>query len=154
MKRILLSIAMLLAIPAFAICQMNDKNAGKKGGDEQAVRQTINELAVALTNNDTDALDRIYGADYAVTNENGEMTTKAERLAAIKSGDLKFESVSFTDVKVRLYGEAAVTTYHINTKVQAKGLPVGGNLRGTVTLVKMKGRWQVVAAQSTRIAGQ
>ncbi|CAN5845876.1 hypothetical protein BH18ACT7_BH18ACT7_24410 [soil metagenome] len=65
MKRILLAIAMTLALPALILCQTNGKNAGKKG-DEQAVRQTINELTAALRNNDTTGLDRIYADDYTL----------------------------------------------------------------------------------------
>ena len=155
MKSVLLAVAMMLALPALILCQTNGKNAGKKGGDEQAVRQVVNELAAALGRNDLDALDRIYAADYIVTNENGVMTGKEARLAAIKSGALKFESVNFTEINVRLYGDAAVARFRGNSKVQStEGQPLGGDIRVTTTLVKTKGRWQVVAAHVTRIAGQ
>ena len=81
------------------------------------------------------------------------LTTKAPRLAAIRSGELKYESVSFDDAKIRLYGNTAVATYRANVKAQFKGQEITGSLQVTVTLIKMKGRWQVVAAQSTRITG-
>lgn len=155
MKRILLAIAMTLALPALILCQTNGKNAGKKGGSEQAVRQVINELAVALGKNDTATLDRIYAADYIVTNENGEMSNKQARLAAIKSGALKFESVVFSEINVNVYGNAAVARFRGTSKVQSSGgQPLGGDLRVTTTLVKMKGSWQVVVAHVTRINGQ
>lgn len=154
-KRMLLAVAMMLALPSLILCQTNDKNAGKKGGDEQAVRQVVNDLAAALGRNDLDALDRIYAADYIVTNENGVMTDKEVRLAAMKSGALKFESVNFTEINVRIYGDAAVARFRGNSKVQStEGQPLGGDIRVTTTLVKTKGRWQVVAAHVTRIAGQ
>lgn len=155
MKRILLTMAMMLALPALILCQTSDKNAGKKGGDEQAVRQLINDLASALSRNDVAALDRIYAADYVVTNENGAMTDKATRLAAIKSGALKFESVNFTDIGVRVYDDAAVARFRGNSKVQSTDAqPLGGDLRVTTTLVKTKGGWQIVAAHVTRVASQ
>lgn len=111
-KRICLAVAMTFVLPALILCQTNGKNAG----DEQAVRQLINDLAAALSKNDVAALDRIYADDYMVTNENGVMSDKATRLAAIKSGALKFESVNFTEIKVNVYGDAAVARFRGNRK--------------------------------------
>ncbi|CAN5320682.1 hypothetical protein BH18GEM1_BH18GEM1_18630 [soil metagenome] len=153
MKRILV-VAMLVAASSFVFCQPTRSSANQKGDDEQAVRQLLNELYTALGRNDTAALDRIYADDYTLVNEDGVLTTKAPRLAAIKSGELKFESVSFDEVNVRLYGNTAVATYRAINKVQFKGQEIGGQFRVTVTLVKKNERWQVVAAQVTRISGQ
>ncbi|MGI8638637.1 MAG: nuclear transport factor 2 family protein [Pyrinomonadaceae bacterium] len=79
------------------------------------------------------------------------MTTKAPRLAAIKSGELKYESVSFDEVNIRFYGNTAVATYRVTSKGQSKGQAIGGQFRATSTYMKIKGRWQLVAAQVTRI---
>ncbi|MBM2840119.1 MAG: hypothetical protein HW412_647 [Bacteroidetes bacterium] len=153
MKRILV-VAMLVAASSFVFSQPTRSSANQKGNDEQSVRKLLNELYAALGRNDAAALDRIYADDYTLVNESGELTTKAPRLAAIKSGELKFESVGFDELNVRVYGNAAVATYHATNKFQFKGQDMGGQIRVTVTLVKMKGRWQVVAAHVTRIAGQ
>ena len=152
MKRILLSVAMLIALPALVLCQTNGKNTKQKGGDEQAVRQLLNEISAALRRNDAAALDRSYADSYTLVNEDGVLTTKAPRLAAIKSGELKYESVSFDEVNVRLYGNTAVATYRVTSKGKSKGQDIGGQFQATSTYMKMKGRWQLVAAQVTRIA--
>ncbi|HXG67491.1 MAG TPA: nuclear transport factor 2 family protein, partial [Blastocatellia bacterium] len=143
MKRLLV-VALLIAAASFVFSQPTRSGANQKGNDEQAVRQLLNELYAALGRNDAAALDRIYADDYTLVNESGELTTKAPRLAAIKSGELKYESVGFDDANVRLYGDTAVATYRALVKGQSKGQDIGGQLRVTVTLVKMKGRWQVV----------
>ena len=153
MKRILV-VAMLVAASSFIFSQPTRSGANQKGNDEQAVRQLLDKLYAALGRNDAAALDRIYADDYTLVNESGVLTTKAPRLASIKSGELKFESVSFDDVKIRLYGNTAVATYHATFKAQSKGQDIGGQSRVTLTLVKIKGRWQLVAAQGTRITGQ
>ena len=153
MKRTLV-VAMLIAASSFVFSQPTRSSAHQKGNDEPAVRQLLNDLYAALGRNDTAALDRIYSDDYTLVNEDGLLTTKAPRLASIKSGELKFESVSFDELNVRLYGNTAVATYRATSKVQFKGQDIGGQFRVTVTLVKIKGRWQVVAAQNTRITGQ
>lgn len=153
MKRILLVITMTLALPALILCQTNGKNAGKKG-DEQAVRQMLGELSAALRGNNGAELDRIYADSYTFIGDTGVMTTKAQRLAAFKSGDMKFESISFDDVNVRMYGNTAVATFRVTSKVKTNGKDAGGQFNTTATFVKMNGRWQEVAAQSTTIAAQ
>lgn len=153
MKRLLIA-AMLVAASSFVFSQPTRSGANQKGNDEQAVRQLLNEISAALGRADTAALDRIYADDYTLVNESGVLTTKAPRLAAIKSGELKYESVGFDEVNVRLYGNTAVATYRVTSKGQFKGQEIGGQFRATSTYVKMKGRWQLVAAQVTRITGQ
>ena len=154
MKRILLSIAMLIALPALVLCQTNRNTTKQKGGDEQAVRQMLGELSAALGKNDTAALDRIYADSFTIVGDTGVLTTKAQRFAAFKSGDLKFESISFDDVNVRIYGKTAVATFRVTSKVKVNGKDAGGQFMTTATFVKMNGRWQEVAAQSTTIAAQ
>ena len=153
MKRILV-MAVLVAASSFVFNQTTSSSANQKGNDEQAVRQLLNEVPTALERADTAALDRIYAENYTLVNEFGELTTKAPRLAAIKSGELKLESVSFDEVNIRLYGNTAVATFRVTQKGQFKGQAIGGQLRATSTYVKMKGRWQLVASQNTRINGQ
>lgn len=152
MKRILV-VAILAAAASFVFSQTTRSGASQKGNDEQAVRQVLNEVSAALTRNDADTLDRIYADSYTLVNESGELTTKVPRIAAIKSGELKYESVGFDEVDVRLYGDTAVVTYRVTSKGQLKGQAIGGQFRATSTYVKIKGRWQLVAAQVTRIAG-
>jgi ketosteroid isomerase-like protein len=153
MKRILV-VAMLVAAFTVVFSQPTRSGANQKGNDEQAVKQVHNELYAALGSNDTAALDRIYAEDYTLVNESGVLSTKAPRLAAIKSGELKFESASYDEVNVRLYGNTAVATYRVMIKAKAKGQDAGGQLRVTSTLVKMKGRWQLVSTQATHTSGQ
>ncbi|MGH9904664.1 MAG: nuclear transport factor 2 family protein, partial [Pyrinomonadaceae bacterium] len=142
---------MLIAAFAFVFNQPVG-STNQKGNDEQTIRQLLDELYAALGKNDTVALDRIYADDYTLVNELGAVTTKGPRLAAMKSGELKYESVSFDEANIRLYGNTAVATYRAMIKGQNKGQDIVGPLRVTVTLVKIKGRWQLVAAQATRIA--
>lgn len=143
--------ATLVAASAFVFTQPTRSIASQKGNDEQAVRQLLSDVFDALRRADTVALDRLYADNYFLVNESGVLTTKAQRLASIKSGELKYESLSFDELNVRMYGNAAVATYVVNSKGQFKGQDIGGRFRVTTTYIKMKGRWQVVAAQVTSI---
>lgn len=147
---LLVSLALVL-VPAVVSAQTNGKSSGSA---EQAVRQTLDELYAALARNDVAVLDRIYAGDYTLINESGELMTKAPRLAAIKSGEMKYESIAFDDYAVRVHGDTAVATYRVDYKAKMKGVDVGGKGRVTATLMKTGGRWRLVAAQATYIKEQ
>lgn len=150
-KRMLSAVALMLVLPSLILCQTNGKNADKKSSDEQAVRQTINDLAAALGKNDTAGLDRIYADDYTFVGDTGMIMTKTERIAAFKSGDLKYESVSIEVVSIHLFGDTAVAVTRITSKF-APGVKFSdGKFITTATFVKIKGRWQLVAAGNTRV---
>jgi len=163
MNRILLIAVIVIAASSLALGQKPDKTADKSkpmgekvaaSSAEQAIQQRLNELNTALGSNDTVALDRIYADDYTLVNMSGAVTTKAQRLAAIKSGELKYESVSVDEVNIRSYGDTAVVTDRATVKLQDKGQDLSGQYRVTLTFVKIKGTWQLVAAQNTRITEQ
>jgi ketosteroid isomerase-like protein len=147
MKRTILIAAliatMLLAASSFAFGQAKD---------EQAIRQTLTELMTALSNNDVDAAGRIYADDYVIGLPDGSSTTKAQRLNAIKSGDLKYQTLVFDALKVRQYGNTAVANYHVTGKTITRAGEQPVNSQAMVVLVKNGGRWQVVSSQLTDIA--
>jgi hypothetical protein len=149
-KRILLAIGLTLVLPALVLSQTNGKNAGKKSSDEQAVLQTLNDLGDGLGKNDTAVLDRIYADNYTFIGDTGMIMTKAQRIDAVKSGDLKYESFSHEVASVHLFGNTAIIVTRISTKM-APGLKfASGKFITSCTFVKIKGRWQLVAAHNTR----
>jgi len=150
MKRVMLTIAITLALPALILCQTNGKNADKKGGDEQAVRQTLNDLAAGLGKNDTAVLDRIYADNYTFVGDTGVIMTKPERIAAFNSGELKYQSVSHEVVSVYLFGNTATVITRFTTKMAPGVKFADGKFLTSLTFVKLQGRWQLVAAHNTR----
>ena len=147
MKRILIVAVLISAASSVTTGQTS-------GNTEQAIRQLMSELANAQVKGDTATLNRIWADDFAFTNSSGEVQTKAQRLAEIKSGELKFESISIDDVQVRVYGDTAVVMSRGTVKGQRRGQDLTGQSRGTSVYVKKQGRWQQVAQQVTRIAQQ
>ena len=76
---------------------------------------------MALSANDTAALDKIWADDYEFVTPDGQIQTKSERLESIRSGELKMESITFDEVHVRSYGDAAVVTAKATQKSTNKG---------------------------------
>ena len=128
------------------------KPDGPSDSTEEAVRQLHSEIVQAQLTSDTATLDRLWADDHIFTNPLGVVQSKAQRLAEIKAGGRKLESFSVADVEVRAYGDTAVVTSRATLKGQRQGQDISGQYRGIDVYVKKQGRWQVVAAQATRIA--
>lgn len=122
-------------------------NTTSTGANPEAeVKKLIDDLAANLVKNDAAGLDKIYGDDYMLVTETGEVFTKAQRLEALKSGDLKFEDVSFSDVKVRGYGDTAVATASTAGKSINKGQTQEASYRVTLVFNKTAGGWRLVSS--------
>ena len=124
------------------------------GSAEQAVGQLHNESVQALVRADTTTLERIWADDYSFTNPGGNVMDKAGYIGALKSGGLKFEALDIADMKVRVYGDAAVVTGRATVKGKSDTQDINDQVRYTSMYVKRQGRWQAVAMQATRIAQQ
>lgn len=154
MKRIFLITAMLIAVSALVFGQKTNDKVNQKGNDEQALRQVIDELTTAVRSNDAAALDRIYADDFTQVTFRGVVQTKAQRLALVRAGDLKYETFTRDEVVIRMYDKTAVVISRITRKGLDKGQAVNDRLRSTSTYVKMNGRWQLVATQAAVITEQ
>ncbi len=142
-----------LALVLAGACLLStaQNTGGTAGSDESAVRNVEDQITAALGRNDADALDRLWAPDYSFVNPGGQVFTKAQRLAALRSGDQKYEAYSRDDEKIRLYGNTAVVTYRSSVAGQKGGKEMTGQRRVITVLVKTDSGWQAVAQQSTLI---
>lgn len=127
------------------------KASSAANANEAQVRQFIDNFADSFTRNDAGSLEKVTSAEYSFIAPNGEIQDKETRYAPIKSGDLKYTSVKYTDVAVRLYGDTAVVTATVDVNSRLKGNDISGKFRSTLTLIKVKGRWMLVASQANKI---
>jgi uncharacterized protein (TIGR02246 family) len=118
--------------------------------EEQAIREVISELQKALKTGNATELDRIYAESYMFTGVDGSMTTKAQRLAAIRSGKLKYKSLTIENINIRMYGDAAVATFNGEARFAAGNEKLNGKFVTTATFIKSNGRWMQVASGNVR----
>ena len=119
---------------------------------EQELIKLENEWADAWIKSDVPFHDRIMADDYTWTSPWGEVFTKARNLALVKSGDDVITSWVLAEMKVRIYGDAAVVSGCDTIKETYKGEDITSQNRWTHTWVKRSGRWQCVAGHSSEIA--
>jgi ketosteroid isomerase-like protein len=107
----------------------------------------------ALTAGDAQALDRILVDDFILIDVmSGSEITKPTFLAAITSGQIKFESIEPADNHVRLYQTTAIITGRTRMKGEFGGAHFAANSRYTHVFVAPQGEWKLATAQGTPIA--
>ena len=112
------------------------------------------EWAAAVSKLDLGFLDRIWADNYSWTSYDGKVWSKAQTLESLQSGQDAVSSAILDDVKVRVYGDAAVVTGRSTFNETFQGKDVSGQERFTDTWVRRSGRWQCVAMHCSRITGK
>jgi ketosteroid isomerase-like protein len=112
---------------------------------EQVIRKVDNERIQAQIHADAAALNRIYADDFIGVGPSGTVRTKPQVISDFTSGDLRFQSITTDDVRVRVYGNVAVETGRSTMDGQDKGKTVPRDTRFTRVWVKQHGSWRLVA---------
>jgi len=111
------------------------------------------QFSDAVQRSDTAALAKLWADGYTFTNGSGQLVTKAQRLANLRTGATNVQSADETDVAVRVYGrDVAVLTSRVVLKAQYSGKEGSGEYRNTAFWVRTAVGWQMAANQITRIA--
>jgi len=153
MKRIIAHIAVTVALLSFAFGESATQQESQDNTSEQEVRQMIEKYRAALLKRDVPALEKIWADDYVFVNASGEVLTKAQRLANVKSGATTLDSISEKEnITVRVYQNSAVATSRVTIKGQYSGQPISGQYRSTHVWVKGSSGWQLVSNQLTAFA--
>ena len=114
-------------------------------GVVEAIRKVDRERIQAQVNADAVALDRIYADDFIGIGPSGTLRTKKDVLSDFKSGSLKFQSITTDDVRIRVYGNAAVETGLSTMKGQDAEKVVPEENRFTRVWIREGGQWRLVA---------
>jgi ketosteroid isomerase-like protein len=122
------------------------------GDDQREVRELEDRIAAAVVARDVGFVERVWAEEFVYTGVRGEVKKKADILAEIKAGELVFDVLKFDDVRVQVYGDAAVATGRATTKGRSPQGVISGEFRYTRVYVKREGKWQLVAFQGTGIA--
>jgi ketosteroid isomerase-like protein len=148
----------VLAIAIFGLLSLLVA-AGQQGGMgasgtssvEDQIKKLEQDWAQATIKNGAAAVDQYEADDIISTDPSGRVTDKAQDKTDLSSGDLKFQSMELSDLKVHVYGNTAVAAGTNTLKGTYKEQDISGKYRFTDTWVKRSGKWQVVATQGTKV---
>ena len=109
----------------------------------EQVRQVEARRYDAMARNDLAALGDLLADDLTYTHSQGVVNTKAQMLASLESGALRYRSVTTDDVQIRVYGDAAVVTGAAVLAVTAGGHDVSVPVRFIAVYARQDGRWRL-----------
>lgn len=147
----LLALVFLLHTSTIVLAKESGQKMVQESGVERAIRQLEKERVQALLHSDTAFMERNYADNYMTTGANGLVRNRTEVIADLKSGAIKYESMSHDDVRLRVYGNTVIVTGLDSVKGVDKGQDITGQRRFTRVWVKQGGRWLLVANQTTRV---
>src|SRR5580765_7164560 len=145
MRRILAIALVVFSAAAIASGQEQAAIRDQRSIVEQVIRKLDNERIQAQIHADAAVLERIYADDFIGVGPSGTVRTKPQVISDFTSGDLRFQSITTDDVRVRVYGCAAVQTGRSTMDGQDKGKAVPHDTRFTRVWVRQHGRWRLVA---------
>lgn len=173
MNRIILTLTMLIAA-SLMITSCESPTANNSSGNKPAsnaasnaaaapaansaaietdIKKLANDGVAAVLKSDADALDKLWADNYMFVAQDGTVSTKAQRIESMKSGQTKIESLAYDEMSVRSNpeGTGAVLIGRVTVKGTNMGKPVDGQLRATQVWSKTKDGWRQVSGQVTTI---
>jgi len=99
----------------------------------------------AYMRGDAEALDQLWADDLIVTMTNMSVMTKPKAIGFLRYGRMKFPRYETSDIRIRVYGDAAVVTGRLQRARNINGQNVADDWRFTKVYIRRADRWQVVA---------
>jgi ketosteroid isomerase-like protein len=119
------------------------------GEEEQVLLRIEREWGEADLKADIAALEKILSKDW-VGSTDGEILKKAQFLAELKSGAIKFTALTPGNMRPIVFGDSAVVEGSDIEKSKIRGKDTSGKYQWVDTYRKRDGRWQCVASYATK----
>ena len=148
MKRFLV-LALSFATSVVAIAE--EKAA--PSGDEATIRNLEHKWFASLAKGDVAGMDSaVLNDDCMMIDPFGQIYNIRQTHADVKAGTYVVESAHIDEMKVVIFGDAAVVFGLETEKSKYKGEDTSGQYRLTDTWVKRNGRWDCVATANVRVS--
>lgn len=147
---------MLVATSSLAFGQTSRSSTRHKGqaGDAEVRRQVLaidDRRTDALRRADVATLRQIYADDYTLVTPRGVITTKADQINDLTSGQLRYKTIDVTERTVRVYGDVAIVLSQEKTDILRFGQQVGGDVRLTRVYKKFGTEWRAIATHASLV---
>jgi ketosteroid isomerase-like protein len=150
MKRILLSIVVLLAVAEFLPAQM--------APDAAELTKLLQDFLAGASKNDIAVHDRFWADELVYTSALGRRKSKADIMRELKAETAATPKpeegttvYTAEDIRVQQYGDTAVVAFRLVATTDKAGTKTVANYFNTGTFLKRNGKWQVIAWQATAL---
>ena len=123
---------------------MNDQTA--------ELNKLVEDWASAELRGNTTFLECFLADDFVGVGPYGFLLTKDEWLERLESRKLRYESFRLDEIRVRLYGDAAVIIVRQTMKGKYEDNDLPGSLRATLFFAQQEGRWLLAGIHMSLIA--
>jgi uncharacterized protein (TIGR02246 family) len=121
--------------------------------DEQHILRLFEDGDHALIAADASELSRIFADDYVQYDESGNSFTKQNVIANLASGKICYVKIKSTGRRIRLLAEdIAIVHGSEEDKVERGGKRLNVRYVYMDVVMKLDGRWQIVASQLAKPA--
>jgi hypothetical protein len=138
-----LFILLIVGLPALSLAQ-----------NDAVVQQTIMMKMLSLRNSllqkDSVALSKLLAEDVSYGHTNGLTQTKAELIRSVVSKEQDYKEIAPSDMKVRIYDNAAVVTMKAKVNMLYKGDKLDLQMNILLVWAKKDKDWVLVARQSVK----
>ena len=138
--RILL--AVLVSLTAALPTTQQTAQDSSKSGEISRLESVWNE---AYLRGDAEAMNRLCAEDFIATMTDMAVLNKARSIGLLSAGPVKFLRYETSDIRIRIYGDAAIVTGRLQRTRSVNGQNADDDWRFTKMYVRQSGRWQVVA---------
>jgi uncharacterized protein (TIGR02246 family) len=111
---------------------------------ETEIRELGRKWAAAEQRGDVPALDALAADDFTLVGPFGFVLTKEQWLDRYRTGALVTKVLTWDQIEVRDYGNAAVAIGCHTQQAAYQGQPADGSFRATHVAVRRDGRWLLV----------
>ena len=130
---------------------INSKPTSESEDIRNHILQLEGEWEFALRMNDAERLNNVMADDWTMISAEGRVITKAQALSALRSGALRYESVTFRDVDVRAYAGAAVVRGRSREQGGLREEMFNEQYIFTDVFILRDGAWKSVLTHVTRL---
>jgi len=149
--RLCLSLASLFFVVSFEGVPLTARASDNE--DVKALLQLEDDMARAWVQRDTQTLERILADDYTLAGTADALIGKTEYIAGLHNPEFETDSAIVDELRIRVYGDAAVVTGRAVYKGRSKkrGSYVH-RFRFTDTFIRHDGTWKCVATHASALA--
>jgi ketosteroid isomerase-like protein len=151
MSNLITGIAVILFAASCVLAQSQQDSKSRESADTTELSRLEAVWNDAHVRGDVDALDGLWADDLTVAVPNMPVMTKENAIGIARSARLKFKRYQTSDIRIRLYGDAAVVTGQVERTRELNGRDVEDKWRFTKVYIRHAGRWQVVAWHASTV---